>query len=931
MLIGRDQELARLGDLLAAAAAGHAVEGHAAAAGGVLVLRGEAGVGKSALLAEAAVRASGRGALVLRTTGVQAETDVPFSGLHQLLRPLVDPGGALPAVPAAARATVLSALGIAGAGVAAPQPFRVALAVLDALTSAALDRPVVLVVDDAHWLDEASWDVLSFVGRRLESDPVVLLLALREGADADRRLSAAGLAELAVAPLPGPSAAALLDSRAPGLPGPLRARLLAEAAGNPLALVELPSVAARFGEGVLLPAWLPLPVRLERAFSVLAAELPPTTRTLLLVTALDDGGRLDELLAVGSAVEGTPITVDDLQPALAAHLAEVDDAFVVHLRHPLMRSALRQAATVSRRRQVHAALAGMHGRGLRGGDRAVWHRAAAAIGADDGVARDLAAVAARARRRGAAATAVSALERSAELSTDRATRAVRLLEAAEAAVELGSPAALARLARDLADEDLPPLQRARLSWLQEAFLGAGWSGSSRFPALLDVVERFRADGDHEAALECLSNLGLRSWWSNPEPRVRAAVLAAADRLDVDPADPRLVSVLALVGPVERGAQVLDRLAGSSLHQDPEQLHLLGTAASAVGALGRAAVFSAAAAAGLRDQGRLGLLAQALVDQAWTAAQLADTRLCLTASAEARAMSRETGQPRWALTADLARAAALALRGDGPAARALADEGERVLLPMGALPVLALVQLVRGVEALGAGRHPEAWDHLSRVLDPADAAHHPYVGFWLVGHLAEAGVHSGRASDVRAIAAELAPVAERTRSPVLAAGLAYAAALLAPDEDADRAFRAGLGGDPAPSPFERARLQLGYGAWLRRRRRPAESRPHLRGAAATFDALGTAPWADRAREELRASGESVRRPDDAADALTPQELQIAQLAADGLSNREVAERLYLSPRTVSTHLYRIFPKLGVGSRGELARALSGSAADRGGIG
>jgi DNA-binding CsgD family transcriptional regulator len=232
----------------------------------------------------------------------------------------------------------------------------------------------------------------------------------------------------------------------------------------------------------------------------------------------------------------------------------------------------------------------------------------------------------------------------------------------------------------------------------------------------------------------------------------------------------------------------------------------------------------------------------------------------------------------------------------------------------------MVQHVRGVEALAAGRTGEAFRQFHRIFDPADAAYHPVMRLHAVGHLIEAADRGGRQEELAALVAELEPLAGLSGSPVLAVTLPHARAVLAPAAEAGPLYETALAGDLGSWPFERARLQLGYGAWLRRQRRPADSRPLLRAAAGTFDALGATPWAERARQELRASGESLRAPDDAIGRLTPQEQQIAQLAAEGLSNREVAERLFLSPRTVTTHLYRIYPKLGISSRAELAGVL-----------
>jgi DNA-binding CsgD family transcriptional regulator len=238
-------------------------------------------------------------------------------------------------------------------------------------------------------------------------------------------------------------------------------------------------------------------------------------------------------------------------------------------------------------------------------------------------------------------------------------------------------------------------------------------------------------------------------------------------------------------------------------------------------------------------------------------------------------------------------------------------------------MLALVQLIRGAEALADGRHLAAYEQLYPIFDPGEVPYHPLVQFWALSNLAEAAVACGRADDLRELVEELTPIGT---FPVLRVALNYCAPLLAADGDAEAAFETALAADYlAAWPLERARLQHAYGAWLRRQRRVTESRPHLRAATAAFDALGVRPWADRARAELRASGERVRRHPDARDRLTPQELQIAQLAGDGLSNRDIAGRLFLSPRTISTHLYRIFPKLGVTSRAELARVLQSPSA------
>ncbi|MEU5696232.1 LuxR C-terminal-related transcriptional regulator, partial [Actinosynnema sp. NPDC020468] len=356
--------------------------------------------------------------------------------------------------------------------------------------------------------------------------------------------------------------------------------------------------------------------------------------------------------------------------------------------------------------------------------------------------------------------------------------------------------------------------------------------------------------------------------------------------------------------------------------DPEVDRYLGSAALQVGAFDLAARFSAAAVPGLRATGRLGLLARALAVQAWSRARLGDPLGASPVAAEAAAFARETRQPFMYGLARATQAEIAALRGDFKQARTAADEAERVGLAAGARPVLATVALARGLVASGEGRFEDAYDDLSRLLDPADPAYQFALRAHCVAELADAAVRAGRTDALRAVLTDLAPPADRTPSPALHIGLRYARAVLAPTDEAEELFRAALTADLAGWPAERARAHLAFGEWLRRQRRVVESRTHLRAAREACDALGLTAWSDRARRELRGAGEtSPNRGPDARDRLTPHELGIAQLAAEGLTNREIGLRLFLSHRTVGTHLHRIFPKLGVTSRADLAKALA----------
>jgi DNA-binding CsgD family transcriptional regulator/tetratricopeptide (TPR) repeat protein len=883
-IIGRDPELARLDALLDGLPAG----------GGALVLHGDAGVGKSTLLARAAAAAARRGVPTVTVTGVQAEFDLAYAGLHLLISRLPMPDGT-----ADARAVVLAALD------SEASPVRVALALLTLLTE---DAPMVVLADDAQWLDGSSWDALTFVARRLSSDPVLILMAMRAGDRTTTRLARAGLPELSVEPLAAPAAAALLDRQAPALRADLRERILAEAAGNPLGLIELGAAGDRYGR---LPVHLPLPMRLERTFALAIDDLPPATRLLLLVAAVDDGTALEEIVGAAAALGEETVAADDVRPAVGAGLVEVDEQAQIRFRHPLVRSALRQQAGPSRRRAIHAALGTVI---AKDDERRIWHRSEAADGPDEALATELAAVALRGRRRGTYVQAVAGLERAAELSADPNAQATRLFWAAISAYDVGDTEEAARLLHRLADRRLQAADQARLVLLREVVLANTWSGAGQLDTFVGILDRMRRDGEPEPALDELASIGMRYFWSNPDAPTRARAVAVADRFEVSPDDPRLTSALAQIAPLERGEDVLDgiRRRGDRLTGTAEELSLLATATASVGAFDRSLTYAAASADGYRAQGLLGPLTQILVTQGAAAAQVGDARQAETTSAEAYALAVETGQPRWALSADLVRGQAAALRGDSATARELADGCGSVLMSIGAHPMLARVEQNRGLEALAGGRYTEAYEHLVPIFDPAAVPYHPVVRFWALSYLVDAAIGGGRNAELRALLDGLPAL----RFPVLRVAVNCAEALLAPGDDT---FTAALARDELTVwPFERARLQHAYGSWLRRQRRVNESRVHLRAATTTLDGLGLRPWADRARAELRATGESEPRPSDARDRLSPQESQIAQLAADGLSNREIGERLFLSPRTVGSHLYRIFPKLGITSRVELAR-------------
>ena len=884
--------------------------------GGALMVRGEAGIGKSALVAEGARRARADGFQILTAAGVQSEAHLPFAGLHQLLRPIQK---AVDALPGPQRGALAAAFGRSAA--APPDLFLIALATLDVLADVGDHSPVVLVAEDAQWLDGPTCDVLAFVARRLESDPIVMLLAVREGWPTS--LLDAGLPELRLEGLNESEAVTLLDLRAPGLAPAVRRRLLKEAQGNPLALVELPAAlgATRLTGEEPLPSALPLTARLEQAFTARAVSLPAHTQTTLLVAAIDDGTDLAEVLTAASDVAKTEATVDALVPAVSAGLIEIDQ-MEVRFHHPLMRSAIQQLASASERRAVHAALAAVL---VDQPDRRAWHRAAAVVGPNEEVAGELAGAALRAQARGALFIAVSALERAAQLSPDPALRGQRLLRAAELAFELGRRDLVARLVRDAEPLTRGPLEEARIAWIR-GIAGSTTFDRERVRQLVEIANRARGAGDTDLAFNIIWLVAQRCWWSDPGWEARELVIAAAERASTIDEDPRVLAVLAYAAPVERGSVVTSWVAQASAKADnnAEVARWYGSAAAVIGSFELAPRFLAAAIDGLRAQGRLGHLPRLLLIQTWGAISLGDWTTAMSAADEAERLAAETAEPFWTAGAQAMKGWLAALRGYPELAATLATGAERILVPAGPNFLLAIVQVARGVAALGNGRRAEAYEELRRIYDPADPAHHPVIGYWVIADLAEAAAYSGDQASAGALVDKVAGVIRQTSSRWCQIEVGYAEALLADDDNAEVKFQAVLGGDIGQWPFLRGRVLLSYGAWLRRQRRVAEARAPLRAARQVFDALGAIAWGERARQELRASGESsASRTPEARDHLSPQELQIANMAAQGLSNREIGQKLYLSHRTVASHLYRVFPKLDITSRAQLGRVLATS--------
>jgi DNA-binding CsgD family transcriptional regulator/tetratricopeptide (TPR) repeat protein len=906
-LVGRDVEAARVDAIFERLPEG----------GAALVVSGEPGVGKSALLQYARARADALGFRTLTVVGVESEAELAFAGLHQLLYPVL---GLVEFLPAPQRGALEVAFGIASGS--EPDAFLVALAAYQLVCDAAEECPLAILADDAHWLDRSTVGVLAFIARRLENESVALLVSVRAGFASP--LGDPGLPTLELERLSPSAAAALLDRTAPDLHPVFRARVLAEAAGNPLALVELVRAqgTAESSDGQLSDAPLTITARLERAFGARLDGVPEDTRGVLLAAALDSRASLEELARSASMVSGRPLGVSDLDAAVAAELVSIVDG-QVRFRHPLVRSAVRQAARPAQVLETYAALAEV----VTDPERRIWHRAMASVGHDEAVAAALERHAAAARRRGAVMVAAAALERAAALTADPRRRGERLVRAADAAYELGAVDVVRRLLQQAEPLDVGELEAARLAWLHQVVSGDVWFERGAAKTFVNIARRARAAGDADTALGSLVPIAHRCWWTRCQPRTRKYVVDAAQEMGFPEDDPRLLAVMALADPEATGRSVLLRVSQIRLANvtDPLAAIHVGIAAEKAGDFDLGARFLGRAVDRLREQGRLGLLTQALVHYAWAATYAGDWSAAAAAGSEASRLARDTDQPQFGLTGELIAGLVAGLRGNDPDVDARIARPERTLRAMRGGPLLAPAHLARGAAALGEGRYEPALQHLWPVFDEADPAFHRFVRWPAVLDFVEAAGRSGNLERAEGVMAELEAIAGRSGPPLLLILLACARPLLADDENAQVLFEVALGQDRSAYPYPRARTLFSFGSWLRRQRRGVESRAYLREAIELFDVLGATRWSDRARQELRATGETLgpRRPD-ARDQLTAQEFQIAGLAAEGLSNREIGERLFLSHRTIGSHLYRVFPKLGITSRAQLRDVLPAAA-------
>ncbi|WP_380285921.1 AAA family ATPase [Kitasatospora purpeofusca] len=897
MLYGREREQAAVGALLDGARGGRS---------GVLVLRGEPGIGKTALL-EYAVAAAGGGVRVVRAAGVEYEAELPFAGLSLLLAPGLD---RLDALPGPQRRSLEGAFGLGEAASGGADRLLAGLATLGLLAELASEQPLLCVVDDVQWLDRASLDALLIAARRLQAEGIALLLAARDaGAGADV-LPLAGLPELRLTGLAEADAVRLLADRAGGaLAEPVRRRLLAEAAGNPLALVELPPVEADCAAGGLA-----LTSRLQIAFHGQVTGLPPATQTLLLVAAAEENGELDVVLAA-AAVLG--VDAGALAPAERGRLITVDAGRRLVFRHPLLRTAVLQRTPLQQQLAVHRAI----GEVLEDGDRRTWHLALAATAPDADLADALERTAQRAEARGAHGGAAAAYERAAGLTPDRDGATRRLVLAAEAATEEGKLAQAEALADRAGARTDSVFAHALLD--QVRAVAHFWRGAypAAYRLLLDAAA---ADIEPAHAVRMLLQAFHAAWYVGEEPV--ATVLDRLAALPLGPGEPLAplarhlpAAVLPALGrPVEpvpdiRATADEARKAGA---ESPVDLVQLCGAALVLGRDHETLELAAELAAEARAKGTVGVLPTLQFFLAEAELFHGRHRDAEVTAAEGHALARDAGQHQWTsqLAAILACLAAL-----GGADERCVELAAEALASGSSAPAAGepWAQWALALLDLGRGRVAAAADRL-HTLTTGPYRHH--VGATrAVPDLVEAAVRLGEPDRAAGPYERFARWAGAAGTPWAEALRLRCQALLGPDELAESAYRAALDlHEGTHRPFERARTALLYGEWLRRERRRTDARPHLSAALETFERLGAAPWADRARTELTATGTvaAPAAPAGALTVLTPQELQIARLAAQGLTNRDIAAQLFLSPRTVGHHLYKAYPKLGIASRAEL---------------
>ncbi|GAA2332130.1 LuxR C-terminal-related transcriptional regulator [Streptomyces kunmingensis] len=912
-LRGRRGECVALDEVTAGARAGQ---------GQVLVLRGEAGVGKSALV-EYLVR-SATGCQILRAVGVESEMELAFAGLHQLCTPLM---GRLDRIPGPQRDALSVAFGLRAGS--APDRFLVGLAVLSLLAEAAEEQPLVCVVDDAQWLDQVSAQTLAFVARRLLAERVALVFAVRTSASAAAGDQFAGLREIAVRGLHDDDARALLESVVPGrLDERIRDRIVAETRGNPLALLELTRglSAAELAGGFGRPDARPLASQIEESYLRRIGSLPVAAQRLLLAAAAEPVGDVPLLRRVAERLD---IDADAAGAVEAAGLIEFGTR--VRFRHPLVRSAAYRAADPTVRRDVHRALAEATD-SVFDSDRRAWHRAHAAVDPDEGLAGELERSAGRAQARGGIAAAAAFLRRATELTPDSAIRARRATAAAQAAFESGSPDAALELLAAAQLNPLDEVQHARQAWLRAQVVFARRRGGEALLLLLDAAGRLERVDEAQAREAYLDAIGSAVFAGRLPEHADVGEVAEAARTAPPGAVPPRPTDLLLDGLVTwfadgcvAGAPLLKpaleafrRTAGGNGDDAMRRLWLTWLAAGELWDDEAWYELSTHAVRTARDVGALNFLPLALGYRAAMYVHAGDFGLASTLIDEADSIIEVTGHSPMSYPAML-----LMAWSGSPRAEAVIKSGILEAASWGEGRAIGLGHYLLTVFYNGFGQYQDALTHGEQAVEYEDASN---VGFALA-ELVEAAARSGVPEVAAGALRRLEERAGASGTDWALGVLARSQALLSDGPAADRLYREAIERlEHSRVVVQLARAHLLYGEWLRRENRRFDAREHLRTAHEMLRGFGAIAYAERARRELLATGETVRvRTVDVhelREALTAQEGQVARLAADGMTNSEIGAELFISPRTVEWHLSKVFTKLDVKSRNKLRAALAG---------
>jgi DNA-binding CsgD family transcriptional regulator len=902
-LVGRDDELRRIDRLLADARAERS---------GALVVRGEAGVGKSVLLDRAVSLARSEGFQVVSGVGVESDSKLAYGGLHQLLFPHLDRLAALPGPQAAA---LRGAFGLAGSGEA--NRFLISAGTLALLADLAEEVPLLCVVDDLQWFDQGSAEALLFAARRFEADPIAMLFAVRE---TSMPFETPGVEVMQLSGLAARDAARLLDGRAPELADPLRARVLEESAGNPLAIIELGSTRRETDDVDLsdpagMVGTLPVPVRVQELFRRQIGELPDATRRALLVAAADSTAPLETVLRVVEALGGAAA---DLAPAERATLVRIGTR--VAFRHPLVRAAAYRGEPLHRRVEVHRAYADAL-QADTDADRRAWHLAAAATVPDEAVAVELEGAAERARHRGGAMAVSVAYERAGRLSVDPQLRARRIAQAAQAAFDAGKPDRAARLATEALSLTADPGIRAEAIYAQGAVAYERTSPRTDAELTIEAGALVRDTDPERAALTLYEAAHAARHGAAHDLVQRAAGVLR----EFTPPQHWAIVVAAFLGweelfsgRPERAVGPVRELLVAVRGGDLELTHRM---TAAVGGLLIAAdddviAGTEAMLAQVRATGALGwvpYILNVLAVARLLRGEFADARAHV---AEGAVISEEFDNSTERLAHRSVEVWLHAVAGDESRSGDLAAEvlpdarsRHRVNAEIAAWGLAML--------DLSARRFETALEGLERVCrGPARRD----VLMRAVPDLVEAAVRSGAPDRAREALAEFAHWAEEVDRPVTTGLALRCRGLLADDDETEPLYIEALRlHERYGGAYDHARTRLVYGEWLRRQRRRTEARAHLEAAVAGFERIGATLWAERAHGELAALGgaRTENRGTGPLALLTPQELQVVHLAAAGHTNKQIAARLYLSPRTVGHHLYKAYPKLGVTARSELA--------------